>query len=100
MIKRLLCSYSFACDRIAQILLGWCGYDYHKANTRRLGRIYDELTKLEDPVPFYGGPRDGGQMFYAGLVYRLAAHREGAYCFDGCVYRWIAGGCEQGVNNL
>ena len=40
-------------------------------------------------IPFYAGPRDGSHIPYSGLVLRLPAHPEGAYCFDGTRYRWL-----------
>ena len=76
-------------------MLIWCEYEKHKAGTA----VYLEALQ-KAPVEFWAGPHDGAQGLYRGLVIRLVEHPEGAYLFDGEVYRWSAKGCEQGVNNL
>jgi hypothetical protein len=75
-------------------MMVYCEYQEHKAPAS------DHLDALRlTEIELYGGPRDGESMLYSGLVYRIPGHTDGAYCFDGQVYKWLASGCEQNVNN-
>lgn len=66
-------------------MLVYCEYDKHHAGSQ----AYLEALRSE-LIEFYGGPRDGEDMLYSGVIYRIPGHTDGAYCFDGEVYHWIA----------
>jgi hypothetical protein len=85
MVKAALRLFYRFCDSLDRVMLAWCEYDRHKAGSQ----AYLDALRLE-VFPFYAGPHDGGQIRYAGLIIRVPDHGEGAYCFDGESYRWIA----------
>lgn len=68
--------------------------------------VWDQYTRLEEEslerkqtYACYAGPRDGEQILYVGLIYRLAAHPDGVYLFNGEFYKWHSA-CGQSVHNF
>jgi len=86
-VKWLLRLFYQFCDHLDQVMLVYCEYEKHKGASV----AYAEALAKE-PIDFYGGPRDGEQMLYAGLVYRIPGHSDGTYCFDGEIYKWLSEG--------
>jgi hypothetical protein len=85
MVKCLLRAFYRFCDHLDELMLVYCEYDRHKARTK----AYHQTLKAQlTPIPLFGGPHDGDQMQYAGLVIRFALYPEGAYFFDGERYKW------------
>ena len=63
----------------------YCEHQKHEEDAE----AYDEALQ-KDPIVFYGGPYDGFHAFYRGLIIRFPEHPDGAYCFDGVIYRWLS----------